>query len=469
MSDETTTAETPGTSALAEAVQAAHDAKEEKVEFSLTGEDRVPNSGLKLTIEIPRAEWDNRTDKFFKDIRPNMALDGFRRGKVPVNLLRARYSQAAVADIAERVTPLIVRDVARDKNLTVYGTPAITDIVNNSGQAVVLAIEIEVKPEIQPVNYSGRTIEAPRVEVSDALVNSRLESLRNRNATFIEEAKAYEAGDAVVMDHQITGPDGLTVSTDTDKLYEQPASELPLALVVEITGKSAGASDETVDADGNTHRWTLRSVRARKLPALDDDFAKDLGKESLADLTASTRADIERELDERNTDGAFDKLVEVLVADHEFDVPPTLMQNVSKELANQDYMMLRYTGRLPERLAAGYDEQGNRSKKHYEAALQRDSEQRVRGYLLLDAIGVKENLVPAEEDINKALEKQAAQENRKPIAIRAALERQRRWHDFVENVRFDKVREFLLSTTTINWTAPVADAEPAEAGDGASE
>jgi trigger factor len=328
---------------------------------------------------------------------------------------------------------------------------------------VGLTIEIEVKPEISPSNYTGRTVEAPKTRVRDEFVISRLEALRAKNATFVEEPKAYEAGDALVLDHQVIGPDGLTILTETDKMYQSPESELVSDMVADLIGKSAGESGETKDQDGNTHRWTLRSVRARKLPELDDEFAKDLGKGSLEELRQSLTEEIEKELHERALDGAFDKLVEALVADHPFDVPPTLMENVSKELANQDYMVLRYTGRIPERLAEGYDEQGNRSKKLYEAALRRDSEQRVRGYLLLDAIGIKENLTPSEEDINKALGAEAARQRRKPIAVRAALERQRRWNDFVENVRFDKIREFLLANTTINWIE-----EPTtEAADGA--
>jgi FKBP-type peptidyl-prolyl cis-trans isomerase (trigger factor) len=116
---------------------------------------------------------------------------------------------------------------------------------------------------------------------------------------------------------------------------------------------------------------------------------------------------------------------------------------------------------------AGVDEDGNRSRQAYEALLQRDGTNRVRGYLLIDAIGLKENLVPSEEDIEAALAERAAQEGRKPIAIRAALERQRRWNDFVESVRFDKVRKYLLDQTTINWTEyvePVAE----ESGDDAA-
>ncbi len=457
VSDETTTAENPPAtegSALAEAVQAAQDAKEEKVDFSLIGEETAPESALRLTVEVSRTEWDSRTETFFKDIRPQMAMDGFRRGKVPVQILRQRYAQAAVAEIAERVTPMIVRDFARSKDQTVYGTPSITDISNNPGQSVRLTIEIEVKPDIRPDNYTRQAVDAPKAPVKNAHVDARLESLRSRNATFVEEAKAFEAGDAAVLDHQVNGPDGLTKTNVSEHLYENPASELPVAVAAELHGKVAGDNGEVVDADGNTHRFVVRSVRARKLPALDDDFAKDLGKDNLEALRESIRAEVEKDLQDRAMDAAFDKLVERLVSAHTFEVPPTLMQNVSKELANQDYMMLRYTGRVPERLAEGYDDEGNRSKKAYEAALRRDSEQRVRGYLLLDAIGRKENLQPSEEDINKALELEAARQGRKPIAVRAALERQRRWSDFLENVRFDKVREFLLASTTITWTEP---------------
>lgn len=470
MSDETTTPENSGAeagNALAEAVKAAHDAKEEKVDFAVAGEERIPFSGIKLTVDVARSDWDRRTEKFFKDVQPNVALEGFRRGKAPVALLKARFAQAALADIAEKVTPLVVRDVAREKNLTIYGSPNITDIKNESGKPVTLTIELEVKPDIAPTNYTGRTVEVPQRKLKDAMVDSRLEALRAKHATFVEEDKAFQPGDALVLDLQVTDANGLTVKTETDKLFENPPADLPVTVVADLFDKSKDYSGEAQDQDGNSYRFSIKSVRARKLPELDDEFAKDLEKGSLEELKTSIVEELQKEIDSVNEDAAFDKLVEILLAEHDFEVPPTLRNNVAQELAQQDYMQLRYTGRMPSRLMAGVDEDGNRSRQAYEALLQRDGTNRVRGYLLIDAIGLKENLVPSEEDIEAALAERAAQEGRKPIAIRAALERQRRWNDFVESVRFDKVRKYLLDQTTINWTEyvePVAE----ESGDDAA-
>ena len=87
----------------------------------------------------------------------------------------------------------------------------------------------------------------------------------------------------------------------------------------------------------------------------------------------------------------------------------------------------------------------------------------MKGYLLLDAIGIKENIEATEEDIQAALEARAKAEGRKPLAVRAALEKRREWDSFVEEVRFEKIRNFVLSKAKIRWVPPKQSEQPAEA------
>jgi trigger factor len=104
----------------------------------------------------------------------------------------------------------------------------------------------------------------------------------------------------------------------------------------------------------------------------------------------------------------------------------------------------------------------DRSKDEYREELERTASERVKGILLLDAIGKKENIETTEEDINAALETEAQKQGRKALAVRAALEKNREWDSFVQRLRYNKIQDFLLSKTKVTYV----ERKPEEEGSG---
>jgi trigger factor len=188
-------------------------------------------------------------------------------------------------------------------------------------------------------------------------------------------------------------------------------------------------------------------VKELKLPDLDDDFAKDLGHDSAAAMRKSVEEDCRRMVESTKTDEAFDAIVKKLADAAEFEVPESLRESVQRDIMRSDLNFVYSTGVAPPRYRG-------KSRQEYREQVGVDAMSRVKGYLILDAIGKKENIEAAEEDINAALEERAREEGRKPVAIRAALEKRREWDHFVDQARFDKIRAFLLSKAKINWVEP---------------
>jgi trigger factor len=442
------------------AVQKVREQREEKVAHSVVEEESLPKARRKVVVEVPREEFDPRVETLFKDIKANASIEGFRKGKVPVKLLQRRFIKEANNEVIEKITPIIVREYEQSKGLTLYGVPTITDYTVEEGKPVRLTLEVEVKPEIEPKDYSGLEVEVPEVKLTDELIDRRIEELRQQNSTFEDAGeKALAEGDAAVVDIQGIDAKGHTVLQESDKLYENPHGELPHAVAHALFGKKPGESCEV--KDGNVrYNVTLKGVKELKLPEVDDEFAKDLGYDSKAKMRDGVREALRKVVDNVNQDEAFEVLTGKLVEKHDFEIPTALKQHVEREMARSDYQYISQTGVTPPRM------RGLTSRTQYQEELDKAAELRVKGFLLIDAIGKKENIQADDADVNAALEERAQQEGRKPVAIRAALERRREWTQFVEQVRFNKIRTYLLEKTKIKY---VAQEEEKAEGEGAAE
>ncbi|MGI8906221.1 MAG: trigger factor [Candidatus Sumerlaeaceae bacterium] len=433
------------------AVQKVREQREERVAHTVIEEENLPKARRRVVVEIPRDDFDPRVASLFKDLQANASIEGFRKGKVPLKLLQRRYLKEANNDVIEKITPMIVREYEQTRQVTLYGVPAITDYAAEEGKPVRVTLEVEVKPEIEPKDYTGLGVEVPEVKLTDEMIDRRIEELRQQSSTFEEATdKELAQGDAAVLDIKGVDAKGHTVLQESDKLYENPHGELPHAVAHALFGKKAGQSCEVKDGD-TRYSVTLKTVKEVKLPDIDDEFAKDLGYDSVAKMREGVRQALQKVIDNVNHDEAFEALTGKLVEAHEFDVPNALKEHVEREMARSDYMYLSQTGVTPPRM------RGLSTRSQYQDELDKAAEMRVKGFLLIDAIGKKENIQADDSDVNAALEERAQQEGRKPVAIRAALEKRREWTQFTEQVRFNKIRSFLLEKTRIDYVAPTEE------------
>lgn len=440
-------------SVLDEAVNKAREQREEKVPHTIIEEKPLPKSMRQVVVEVPADEWSRRVGEFFKDLQHKASIEGFRKGKAPVKLLERRFMKEASNELIEKITPAIVREYEQAKSLTLYGVPTVSDYKAEVGQPARITIEVEVKPEIEPSNYSGVEVEAPETKLTDEMVENRINEMRARNATWVEADRALEGKDAAVVDLKGVNDKGHTIVQETDKFYEDPHEQLPHEVVHQLFGKKAGETIEVTDMNKDKsgeklkYTVTLKAVKGLNTPELDDEFAKDLGHDSVAALKAAIKADLQKMVDSINADEAFDAITDKLVEAHDFEVPPALKDHVLRDLARQDMAYFNQTGLTPPRLRG-------KNRGDYREELEKSAEKRVRGFLLIDAIGKKEKIEAAEEDINAALEARGQQEGRKAVAIRAALERRKELEQFTDQVRFDKIRAFLLSKSKIKFVDP---------------
>ncbi len=439
-------------SVLDEAARRVRDQQEKAVPHQVVSEEPLPQSRRMIVVEIAAEEWTSRLEELFKEFQQNVALEGFRKGKAPLKLLQRRFMREAQESLAEKVVPAILRQYAETKQTMLYGTPRVHEIVGEPGQTARLKIEVEVKPEIDPKGYESIAVEVEDIPMPPDMVERELEALRYRSAFFEEVDRPAEANDGVVVDYKAVNAKGQTVDQGTDVfVHAESNAPVPDEVRAALVGKKAGDEFEVEAprADGTKVKYivNVKAVKQLRVPELDDEFAKDLGYESLAKLREATEDMCRKRIEAEKMDSAFDAIVKKLTDANDFEVPPSLQAQVERDLMHRDLRFMYATGRLPWQLRG-------QTREEYRLAIERDANLRVKGYLLLDAIGTKENIEATPEDVDAALKARAEAEGRKPLAVRAALEKARQWDSFVEEVRFDKIREYLLKKAQISWVPP---------------
>jgi len=283
----------------------------------------VSDTQKNLVVEIPSDIVDSEIDKIARDYSKAARIPGFRPGKVPAKVVRQRFRDQILHDVAHGLIPRAVDEALRERGVEPVDTPDIKDVVVEEGQPLKFTASFETVPPIDPGDYSTITLSSKQPVVEDAAVDSALAQLQERGSRYepVEE-RAIEHGDSVQLDLERTAT-GENGEAQTDRhegvSVDIGAAVNPPGFDEALTGMNAG-DKKTFDVEypddyaikelaGTTVQYdaSVKGIRKRVVPALDDEFAKDLGDfPNLDALRARVRADLEHELmheNERETRG----------------------------------------------------------------------------------------------------------------------------------------------------------------------
>jgi len=431
----------------------------EDIGYTLVSREDQPGSVLALKFEVAREAYEAEQTRLFKDLQKEATLPGFRKGKAPIKLLQIRMGEEALRDTVRQVATNVLRQETLKQGFKFIIRPEVkSHAIPEDGGPVAIEIDGEVEPKIELKQYQGLKVEVEVRPVTDAMVEQRLEALRKENAVVenAPEGAQVNPGDAIVVDLEVRNSLGELMEnlSKTGQLLYDFKSQLPEPLTGGIVGKKAG---ETVQADiehkatnrrgeevVHTDHYTLtvREIKMNKLPALDDEFAKDLGEyATLEDLKVKTRQTLEEAETERQRGEALHKLYHELLEHNPIDTPRSL-------LAHQTYRQIMEDQHQLSRMGLRLEQVVHDTEK-YLADQRSGADERVKVQLLLNEIGKAEKLQINDEDVEKEIEAVAEKTGRKPLAVRARLEAQKQLDQFRDNLAARKLSDFLLSKNTV--------------------
>jgi len=433
-----------------------------------------------LVVEIPSTTVDAEFDKIARDYGKAARIPGFRPGKVPAKVVRQRFRDQILHDVAHGLIPRAVDEALRERGVEPVDTPDIKDVVVEEGQPLKFTATFDTVPPIDPGDYATIQLHRGGTTVDEAAVEQALAGLRERGARYEPiEHRGVEKGDSVLMDlvrttaaehaegdevdHEGHAMDrhvghdhdhGTKSDNHQNVTVDIGAAANPPGFDQQLTGLTAGAEktfDITYPDDyaikelaGTTVSYdvTIKAIRKRIVPELDDEFAKDLGDfASLDALRARVREDLEHEARHEADRELRAELMKQLATRVSFEVPQALLEREIDRRVEEFVRRLIDQQIDPMKTNINWEEFRERQR---EAAAEA-----VRGALVLDEVARRESVAISSDEIEAEIAKYAERTGRTPAAVRARLEKEGGIGRLYSGLRRERAIDFLLSRATI--------------------
>lgn len=410
----------------------------------------------KLTFEVAAEKVDAEIEKAYKKIAKTAKIKGFRPGKIPQKVLEQHFAP----QMEEQVLTRLIND-SYFQALIDHRIPAVADpeILENTplerGKPFAYEAQVEVKPEIEPTDYTGLTLQKEKFELDEKVVEGRLEEMRTSRAEMeVSAREEARKGDFVTIDFEgfIDG-EAFDGGKADDFVLELGSGSLIPGFEEQVEGMRRGEEKDVQVAFpenyGNKElagrpavfKVRLKEIKEKVLPPLDDEFAKGFGAENLADLREKLAESYRTQETGRIEGDLRERLVQALIERNPAEVPETM---VSGQL---DYMLGNIRGRLQQQGMTlemlGMDEESFR-RMYRDAAVGQ-----VRGSLILEAIARREEIRVEGEEIDGRLEKIAQLSNAPLEAVRNYYGKDEARRGLMAQILEEKTVQFLLEKATV--------------------
>lgn len=396
-----------------------------------------------LSVEIPTDIVKNETDSVVGRYQKLARVPGFRKGKVPASVVRQRFAEEIKGDVVEALVPRYVREETAKQNLAPISQPRVRDLHMDDGEPMSFKVSFEILPEFKVGPYDDIQVTTIDTNVAEEEVETALNNLRQQHATFsaVEAERPLADGDFAVVSFKGTPKDGEADAkpVEVDEIMVEIGGENTIPEFTEnLRGVKLGEqrtfdvkyaddfADKRLAGKTLTYEVTVKGIKTRSVPELNDDFAKELGAElnSVDELRSRLRENMKAEKEHEALHQGKDKLVEELVKRNDFPIPEAMINDQIDVRLERGLRALAAQGMRTEdmkrmdfdRLRAG----------QREAALRE-----VKASLILEQIADQEKLAVTDQELDHEVEalatqsKQPVDEIRKRLAENGGLERVR--------------------------------------------
>jgi len=416
------------------------------------------NQGV-LSVEVDAEQVSGALDKAFKKVVQKVNVPGFRKGKVPRGIFESRFGvESLYQDAIDILLPDAYSAAVKETGIQPVDRPEIDVEQFGKGQSFVFKAKVLVKPEVTLGEYKGLEVPSAEADVTEEELNAELERLQQRHAelTVVDEGTA-EKGDIAVIDFDgyvdgepFEGGKGERYSLELGSGSFIPGFEDQVVGMgtgdfkdVEVTFPESYHA-ENLAGKPAVFKVKLHEIKRKNLPALDDEFAKDVSEfdtleEYKQDLSTSLKARKERELESQREAA----VVEKATANAEVDIPAVMIDSEVDFLVRDFENRLRMQGM---NLDLYYQFSGQDEAALREQMIS-DAEKRVRNNLVLEAIAKAEGIASSDDELTEELERLSTQYNRPAEELRSIFERNGNLENLQEEIALRKTIKFLLDNS----------------------
>ena len=395
-----------------------------------------------LRVEVPLERVQAAENEAAQLFQKRAKLPGFRKGKVPLQVVRKKFEDAIRESVIRELVEHGWKAAVDQEDLKPIADPRVRDLKFEPGSPVSFEIQVEVKPEITLDRLGGFKVVRRAAPVTDAMAEDQLDELRRQKAPWVPLTDTKPSNGELVS---------VTIATITDGEPEEP-HQYQLLLgegqaipdleerIMELTPEQTADatvrypddfSDETKRGQTRTVRITLHEVKHQELPELTDDLARELGDfDSVEQLTAAVRQDLEANATREADAAVRGELIEQIIAANSLEAPRPLVQ------------------RLLSAYAQAYEVPDDQLEK-FSAEFGPIAERQVRRDLILDHVAERENLAASEEELDGRIEEIAKKRGSEPAQVYASLQKANQLRELERSLTEEKVFGYLLDQSTV--------------------
>jgi trigger factor len=401
-----------------------------------------------LDIEIPAEEVTKASDKIVRDITKVARVPGFRPGKAPATLIRRRFADDIRSELLQQLLPERIEQAVTKEKLVPVTQPQVDKVDYTEGSPLKFRASFEVLPEFELAPYKDVEVEIEAPDVTDDDVEKTLTEMRERAATYVPvEDRAVADGDYAQLKLVGTPQGGGEPVRAENVMCHIGAEETLAAFNDNLRGAKTGEQrkfDLTYAADygdpklaGKSYTYVadVTAIKEKKLPELNDDFAKDVSDSTtLADLRTKIKEQLNAGREHKINELTREKLLAKLVAANEFPVPEALVEHQMDARLERAVRSLAQQGVDPR--AVNVDWAAMRARQKDRAV------EDVKAELILDRISTAEKIEADEADVEKEIGHLAEHGGESATVVRARL---------TKDGVLDRMKSKLRSEKTLEW------------------
>lgn len=404
----------------------------------------------RFKITIPATRIKNEIEERYKEIATTAAVPGFRKGRAPRKLLVSKFGKEINIEVTSTLVEESISTVINGTHIRPVLPPRveIDKIDLGEGQKdVTFEFTVDVYPEVRLESWRGIEIQKPTLKVTEEDIDEAIDSIRKAKAELVITEEPVKNGDLVICDIEFKSG-GKTLKTSTNNAITIGSSSLigmlsASELATHLSGFKAGDSKtipvnipagltkEIREECAGEITINLKEVKKLSLPDVTDEWAREMGYESVLDLRAKLRNDLEREFQRRITQFVEDLILDKLVEASNFDVPEVLVNTFEEQLLSRIRLDMFYRGQPISEI----QKQEETLKKEGREAILR----RIRADFIIEHIAKEEKIFITEDMVNARISEIAARTKMWPNEVREYLEK----NDLLKHLR-SKMKEEMV-------------------------
>jgi trigger factor len=432
--------------------------------------EEINTTKKRVTLEIPADVIEREISNSLERLKQQVRIPGFRPGKAPTNLIEKRFGKEVEAEVLEKLVPEYYSTALKEAEIDPIATPVLEKELDfRRNNPINLTFLVEVMPKIENLDYENISTKDIPFTVEDSDVEDLLKRFQDQKAVYEVAEKNVEMDDLVSFEHVGSEIDGKEAGPSVKELISKMDKEIfPPDIMEKVLGKQKGDIVEfTVAFDkskpkelaGKTVdiKVSISEVKKKKLPGIDDEFAKDLGFENMSDIREKLKERIYTAKKQQIQKIQKAYIINKLLESYNFDVPETLLDRELQALSMQqsvsdsedDTALVESVSDIME-TPAGEKTEGKEKTEDPQVKLKNKAMKNVQASIIIDTIGRKEGVIVTDEEVDEGIALLAKRLSATPLAVKTFYTYKHGSLDEIKRSIFqEKVMDLLLSKAGI--------------------